>query len=114
MSTKYTIYSTASGDIKRNLTTIASNVAANVAEDESYVEGEYPSDKFRIVDGSPVAVDPEPPPWRETRDWLLASSDYTQLPDVHFNAGVKAQWTTYRQHLRDMTGGDTWPTPPQT
>lgn len=114
MSTKYTIYSTASGDIKRNLTTIASNVAANVAEDESYVEGEYPSDKFRIVDGSPVAVDPEPPPWRETRDWLLASSDYTQLPDVHFNAGVKSQWTTYRQHLRDMTGGDTWPTPPQT
>ena len=114
MSSQYTIYATDTGDILRTLTTTSSNVEANVCEAESYIDGDYPGDQFRIVDGAAVAVDPEPPNWRETRDWLLAASDYTQLPDVYFNAGVKAQWTTYRQQLRDMTGGEQWPTPPNT
>lgn len=59
---------------------------------------------------------------RITRNELLAASDYTQMPDVFFNAGVKQSWATYRQALRnlpadipsDITSVDDvlWPTPP--
>lgn len=59
---------------------------------------------------------------RITRNELLAASDYTQMPDVTFNAGVKQSWATYRQALRnlpanipsDITSVDdvVWPTPP--
>ena len=114
MKTTYTLFETSTGTITRSISTDLATLLLNVGDDESYIDGDYPGDQFRIVDGAAVAVDPEPPPWRETRDWLLAASDYTQLPDVYFNAGVKSQWATYRQQLRDMTGGETWPTPPNT
>lgn len=38
---------------------------------------------------------------RAERDKLLAESDWTQLPDV--NLSNKADWTKYRQDLRDVT-----------
>lgn len=41
---------------------------------------------------------------RVTRNERLAACDYTQMPDVTFNAGVKASWATYRQALRDLPG----------
>ena len=41
---------------------------------------------------------------RVARDQILTSTDWTQLPDVVFNAGVKAAWTNYRQALRDLPG----------
>lgn len=37
---------------------------------------------------------------REWRNRQLASSDYTQLPDVSLTN--KAEWAAYRQELRDM------------
>ena len=43
---------------------------------------------------------------REVRDELLASSDFTQLPDVH-SATMRATWATYRQELRDLPAGYT-------
>jgi len=52
---------------------------------------------------------------RRLRDELLASSDWTQLPDAPVNTEA---WATYRQALRDApatwTPGPTWdaPTPP--
>jgi len=59
---------------------------------------------------------------RVTRNELLAASDYTQMPDVTFNAGVKESWATYRQSLRNLPanipsdiaslGDVVWPTPP--
>ena len=59
---------------------------------------------------------------RVTRNERLSACDYTQMPDVTFNAGVKASWATYRQALRDLpsnipsdiTSLDdvVWPTPP--
>ena len=59
---------------------------------------------------------------RITRNELLAASDYTQMPDVTFNAGVKQSWATYRQSLRNLPadipsdiaslGDVVWPTPP--
>jgi len=38
---------------------------------------------------------------RRQRDKLLASSDWTQLPDVPIT--TKAAWAVYRQALRDVT-----------
>ena len=58
---------------------------------------------------------------RITRDKLLAESDWTHMPDVVFNAGVKAAWATYRQALRNVPADNSdcisisdivWPTPP--
>lgn len=57
---------------------------------------------------------------RNTRDGLLSSSDWTQMPD--YNGTKKTEWATYRQALRDlpetyktaiMMSEITWPTPPQ-
>jgi hypothetical protein len=39
---------------------------------------------------------------RILRDNLLASSDWTQLPDAPLSVALKAEWTTYRQALRDL------------
>ena len=55
---------------------------------------------------------------RVVRDELLASSDFTQLPDVH-SAAMRATWATYRQELRDLPSGympvanPTYPTKPE-
>lgn len=39
----------------------------------------------------------------QTRNALLAESDWTQLPDVPISAEQKAAWAAYRQQLRDIT-----------
>ena len=44
---------------------------------------------------------------RSKRESLLASSDWTQLPDSPVE---KAAWATYRQSLRDITSQATFPT----
>jgi hypothetical protein len=53
---------------------------------------------------------------RGKRNALLATCDYTQLPDF---SGDKAAWATYRQALRDLPANvpdarifDTWPNKP--
>ena len=40
---------------------------------------------------------------RKPRDYELAMSDWTQLPDSPLSAAKKAEWAEYRQKLRDMT-----------
>ena len=40
---------------------------------------------------------------RRPRDWLLAVSDWTDLPNAPFSADKKTEWQTYRQALRDLT-----------
>jgi len=53
---------------------------------------------------------------RNTRDWKLQQSDWTQLSDV--SIPNKADWVTYRQELRDVTKDFPtpqdviWPVPP--
>lgn len=52
---------------------------------------------------------------RSTRNALLASSDWTQLPDVPI--ATKEAWAAYRQTLRDLTlqpdpTNIVWPQPP--
>ena len=58
---------------------------------------------------------------RQQRDGLLFTCDWTQLPDAPITAEKKAEWTAYRQALRDipqnypnLTSLDevVWPTPP--
>lgn len=58
---------------------------------------------------------------RQQRDGLLFSCDWTQLPDAPITGEKKAEWTTYRQELRDIPqnypnltslNDVVWPTPP--
>ena len=58
---------------------------------------------------------------RHERDLKLGQSDWTQMSDVNFNAGVKTAWITYRQALRNVPNDNAdcisindivWPLPP--
>ena len=58
---------------------------------------------------------------RSQRKSLLNDSDWTVMPDSPLSDSKKAEWTTYRQQLRDITNGIdteekakavTFPTPP--
>ena len=51
---------------------------------------------------------------REQRNRLLASSDWTLMPDSPLSPEKKAEWATYRQALRDITTQPDiiWPTQP--
>ena len=58
---------------------------------------------------------------RLQRESLLKDSDWTVMPDSPLSDSKKAEWTTYRQALRDITNGInteekakavTFPTPP--
>jgi len=42
---------------------------------------------------------------RGQRKSLLKNSDWTVLPDSPLSDSKKAEWTTYRQQLRDITDG---------
>lgn len=53
---------------------------------------------------------------RSARTFLIAKTDWTQLPDVPL--ATKEAWATYRQALRDITTQSdpfniTWPTKPE-
>jgi len=56
---------------------------------------------------------------RADRDARLSACDWTQLPDAPLTTGIKAEWATYRQALRDLTkqstfpASVTWPAPPE-
>jgi len=56
---------------------------------------------------------------RLDRDALLVSSDWTQASDSPLTDEVKAEWTVYREELRDLPesvedpADPTWPTPPE-
>jgi hypothetical protein len=54
---------------------------------------------------------------RAQRNALLATCDWTQLPDVPMATALKTSWQTYRQALRDfpatcVPSAPVWPTPP--
>ena len=50
--------------------------------------------------------------FREERNALLASSDWTQLPDSPLSDTKKSEWATYRQQLRDLPSATTDPSSP--
>lgn len=40
---------------------------------------------------------------RRKRNFLLDTSDWTQMPDSPLSSEKKAEWAAYRQQLRDIT-----------
>ena len=46
---------------------------------------------------------------RNTRNALLASSDWTQMPDSPLTDEAKTSWATYRSSLRDLPTSEGWP-----
>jgi len=46
---------------------------------------------------------------RETRNELLAKSDWTQMPDSPLADEAKTSWATYRTALRDLPTNENWP-----
>jgi hypothetical protein len=40
---------------------------------------------------------------RRPRNYELAQSDWTQMPDAPLSVAKKAEWAAYRQELRDLT-----------
>ncbi|TAF13949.1 MAG: hypothetical protein EAZ74_04830 [Alphaproteobacteria bacterium] len=115
------------------------NVQDQLSENEAYIEGNYPDDKYYIVDGFAVLmpskpseycvfnyktkqwVDPRTPEtqWpivRAERNRKLQACDWTQLSDIPLE--TKMLWETYRQELRDITNQPDpfnviWPTKPE-
>jgi len=107
-----TIYETATGIISRTVVADADSVILQVGASESYIEGDYSSNKYTIVNG--VAVENDSPVEdttavfvRNTRDLLLAKTDWTQLPDV--SEETKLKYQAYRQALRDITQQEGFP-----
>lgn len=45
---------------------------------------------------------------RGYRNWLLQSTDFSQLDDVPLDDAEKAIYREYRQYLRDYTNGENW------
>jgi len=105
----------------------------------TYIEGQYDDSKYYISNNEAIAIPDAPNKYcifnydtkqwydprtdetqwvvvRNQRDVLLASCDWTQLPDVEIS--TKSAWAAYRQSLRDITSQTDpfniiWPTPPQ-
>ncbi|MGI9158837.1 MAG: phage tail assembly chaperone [Saprospiraceae bacterium] len=46
---------------------------------------------------------------RSARNYLLAASDWTQLPDAPLSLETRQAWAIYRQRLRDITALPGWP-----
>ena len=46
---------------------------------------------------------------RNTRNELLAASDWTQMPDSPLTDEAKTSWATYRSALRDLPTSEGWP-----
>lgn len=86
---------------------------------EALMAAQQKGASIAISRGKPVAVPNAPSPEehraarRRRRDQLLASSDWTQLPDSPLGEAEKADWREYREALRnlDMDATD-WPLAP--
>jgi len=59
---------------------------------------------------------------RKERNYILLTTDWTQMPDSPLSNSKKAEWATYRQQLRDLPSNYTdsdslgdvvWPTTPE-
>jgi hypothetical protein len=115
------------------------NVQDQLAENEAYIEGNYPDDRYYIVDGCPILMPSKPSEYcvfnYETKQWVdprtpetqwpivraernrkLQACDWTQLSDIPLEK--KMLWETYRQELRDITNQPDpfnliWPTKPE-
>ena len=137
----YAVYKKSTGEITSQFSGSLENLQLNVdLETQGYIEGTYPGDKFYVENNAPVAISAQPNSWSfydpDTKQWvvndaaakqycigrrnkLLASSDWTQIPNNPLTAEKQTAWATYRQALRDITAqpeyplNTIWPAAPQ-
>ena len=119
----YTIHDE-NGDIVSYFVGNQSDLMLNLQDGFGYLEGEYPADQYKVIDGV-ASIRPEDDRqepidevWadlKNQRNILLQSSDWTQVPDAPVD---QVAWATYRQELRDLPDNTTdprnptWPTKP--
>lgn len=100
-------------------------LALNVQEGQDYIISDWSGDLSlaTVVDGEVIEGSPTNQTEsiaRGMRDSLLASSDWTQIPDSPLTEAKKTEWQVYRQQLRDLFNDFTytniedvvWPTKP--
>ena len=114
MNSEFTIYQKSTGKIVKAMQCDKETLLINLNEDESYIDGFYKPDDYKIVDGEPVQVVPDLLEEMKNRNLerrmsQLAGSDWTQLPDVTLSDSEKSNYAKYRQALRDITTHSNWP-----
>jgi hypothetical protein len=134
----YTIYSSITGQILRNVQTI--DISIQLQSNEDYVEGFVDGTLYYIENNQSVVIPPSPSQYAifdfTTKKWvlnpnlaisevaqkrstLLYASDWTQIPNNPLTTAQQESWATYRQELRDIPSQSgypynvIWPTPPQ-
>ena len=124
MTKEYTIYQDSDGSIVKVLAALETDVQKITQTGQSYVEGAYMPDSFKIVDGKAVEKEQTNDELiakvTNSRNLILSATDWTQIADVSLSDSKKAEWKTYRQALRDLSThaklpnleSSDWPTPP--
>ena len=74
----------------------------NTAEDLAAIEKRRTQEAAEDVEDLKISN-------RQERNALLASSDWTQMPDSALTDEVKASWVTYRTALRNLPNHSNWP-----
>ena len=99
----FTVYDLATGQIEYSTTTVAAINEVGLQEGQGIIEGNYQANEHIVVDGEAVArTDNILEILRLKRDALLTESDWTQVNDSPLTDAKKAEWSTYRQELRDL------------
>ena len=99
----FTVYDLATGQIEYSTTTVAAINEVGLQEGQGIIEGNYQANEHIVVDGDAVAkIDNILEILRLKSDALLTESDWTQVNDSPLTDAKKAEWSTYRQELRDL------------
>lgn len=118
------IYNTDTGLIRISASYSEEEVAMNLKENESSLDGFADPDLFQVVDGAVVPLGNTIPfqiELRSARDADLSACDWTQVPDSPLTAEQRSEWQMYRQRLRDLPSDYShvtsledvvWPDPP--
>lgn len=113
MTADYTIFEVATGRILRTLQCEAADLSHNTGVGESAIDGAWPNDGWRIVDGAPVAMPPRPSRFAAfdfaAGEWvpvppsadLLAVIRARAVARINAAAGAKRA-----QYITDITGQD--------
>lgn len=99
----FTVYDLATGEIEYSTTTVAAINKVGLQEGQGIIEGSYQANEYVVIDGEAVVrTDNILEILRLKRDALLTESDWTQVNDSPLTDTKKAEWSTYRQELRDL------------
>jgi len=99
----FTVYDLTTGEIDHSTTTVAEINEVGLQEGQGIIEGSYQANEYIVVNGEAVIrTDNILEILRLKRDALLTESDWTQVNDSPLSDTKKAEWSTYRQELRDL------------